>query len=352
MPVVYCLCMKALKSAVLFVITLAIAAAAPMAAYADTKPIFKVSGGNVFAGGWFNTGATSCNPATNYQAPTFNPASNQYKGGILGFANGRTGSSVDFGALAMGLIQGDPSNSYGFYSGAGPAFGTLSFANISTYGTNNYWGGYLAGASQQLHCIPDYYTTKQNNPTPLNGTFNLNNLASGQYLTSGSLVDVTSGGAATIAAGTDLTVFVNGNAVISNNISYASGYDADHVPKLALVVKGNVYIEPNVTQMDGLYIAQPSSGTTGGSFWTCHDGGTTTNPDGYYIESKCGNKLTINGAVIAKEIDLVRTNGDVSGDSAEVINYNPSMVIGGQFFNPTPAQNPPIDSLISLPPIF
>ena len=54
----------------------------------------------------------------------------------------------------------------------------------------------------------------------------------------------------------------------------------------------------------------------------------------------------------AKEIDLVRTNGDVSGDSAEVINYNPSMVIGGQFFNPTPAQNPPIDSLISLPPIF
>ena len=69
-------------------------------AYADTKPYFKVFGGDVFAGGWFNSAATSCNPAdtTSYQAPTFNPNQNLNEGGILAFANGRTGASSDFGA--------------------------------------------------------------------------------------------------------------------------------------------------------------------------------------------------------------------------------------------------------------
>ena len=338
-------------------------------AYADTKPYIKVFGGDVFAGGWFNSGTASCSTTSaSYQAPTFNPLNNQFRGGILAFANGRHGASVDFGALAMGLIQGDPANSYGFYTGQTSSINTLSFANANTGVSSNYWGGYLAGATQQTHCIPDYFGTKQNTspastPTPGGTSFNVGSLAKGQYLApSGMTSDITAGGPATIAAGNSVTVFIDGNAYISHNIVYdSSSYTVDNVPKFALVVKGSIFIDPSVTQVDGLYIAQPSSTGAGGSLWTCHDGSTSP-PDGYWVYSNCNSKLTINGAIIAKQVDFMRINGDLSAapdneastsnNIAETINYIPAMVIGGPFFNLPPNQNPKIDSLISLPPVF
>ncbi len=332
-------------------------------AYADTKPYIKVYGGDVFAGGWFNNTGTACSSAAAaYQAPTFSPLANQYKGGILAFATSdRKGSSVDFGALAMGLIQGDNPNQYGFYSGQTANVSGLSFANTNNVSAG-YWGGYLAGASQQTHCLPDYFGTKQNSgsstpaPTPGGSSFNIGALPSGkQYLApAGTTSDVTAGGDATVANGTAITVFVNGNAYISHNITYQAGYTADNIPKFALVVKGNIYIDPAVSRIDGLYIAQPSSGTSDGNVWTCHDGSNTT-PDGYWIRTNCGSRLNINGALIAKQVNLLRISGDIGDNNsnpAEVINYIPAMVLGGAFFNQPPNQNPRINGLISLPPVF
>lgn len=344
----------------------------PMGALADTKPYFKVFGGDVFAGGWFNSGATSCSVSdSNYQAPTYAPLTDQYKGGILAFAtSARLGASTDFGAIAMGLIEGDSGKQYGFYTG-GSGTSTLSFANSNDAIGSNYWGGYWAGATQQTHCLPDYYATKQSSPTNLGTAANLNlsSLSSSQYIVTptGASVSLTAGSG--IAKNADITLFVNGNAYISGNIVYAAGYTADEVPKLAIVARGEIYIDPLVTQMDGLYIAQPGS-SSGGGVWTCHDG-TNTIPDGYWVRSNCGsgggggsctNKLTINGAVIAKQVMFLRTNGDLAGAPAnetnsscnisEIINYIPAMVIGGAFFNPPNSPTPNIDSLISLPPVF
>ncbi|MBI1952348.1 hypothetical protein HYS42_01330, partial [Candidatus Saccharibacteria bacterium] len=167
-------------------------------AYADTKPYFKGFGADVFAGGWFNSGATSCSSSdtTTYQAPTFNPNQNLERGGILAYANGRIGASSDFGAFAMGLIQGDAANSYGFYTGQTDSINTLSFANANTGISANYWGGFLAGPVQQIHCIPDYFTTKQVAPIPTPGgvSFNVGSFADGQYLAPAGLTSDISAG--------------------------------------------------------------------------------------------------------------------------------------------------------------
>lgn len=364
--------MKTLKSASLLLAIFTYFIASSSMVLADTRPYFKVFGSDVFAGGWFNSAATSCTTSdSNYQAPTFNPLANQYKGGILAFATTRHGASSDFGAFAMGLIQGDPVNSYGFYTGQTSGVSGLSFANANTGVSSNYWGGYLAGATPQIHCMPDYFGTKQNksptpSPTPGGTSFNVGTLPSGfQYLApAGQTSDIVAGADATIAAGTNVTVFIDGNAYISHNIRYAGSYTTDNVPKLAVVVKGNILVSPGVTQIDGLYIAQPSASAVGttGSFWTCHDS-TNTTPDGYWVYANCGSKLTMSGAIIAKQINLMRINGDLSAapdnettgspNIAESINYVPAMVIGGPFFTQTSNNlSPKINSLISLPPIF
>lgn len=336
----------------------------PGVVYADAKPYFKAFGGDVSAGGWINSGASSCSTADpNYQAPTFSPIANQYRGGILTYANStRHGSSTDFGAYALGLIEGSSGSEYGFFSGPSGT-NTLSFSNTNN-ASGNYWGGYWAGATPQVHCITDYYGTKQNSPTNLGtaASISIGNLSSGQYIVTpvGASVDITSA-SGTIANGRAITLFVNGNAYITKNVRYTSGYNTDNVPKLAVIAKGEIYIDPSVDRIDGLYIAQPTSGATGGNIWTCHDG-TNTSPDGYWVGSNCDNQLVINGALIAKQVVFLRVNGDLASapnnessngnNIAEVINYTPSMVIGGSFFNPAASQVPTINSLISLPPVF
>lgn len=332
----------------------------PATALADTKTYFKVFSGDVFAGGWFDSGASSCSTSDpNYKIAT---SSNRFPGGILAFSTAsRQGASTNLGGFAMGLIEGQASPQFGFFtSNTGHNLATFSNTNSDS----GSWGGVFAGDTPQLHCIPDYYTTKQNNPTNL-GTANAVDLASlnsKQYIVTptGASVNL-SAAATTIAVDKKITLFVNGNAYIGSDIKYAANYNADNAPKLTIVVKGNIYIDPAVAQIDGFYIAQPTGGSQNGSIWTCHDA-TTTSPDGYWIGSNCNNKLTVNGALSAKEIVFVRTKGDLasapanetsgSNNIAEVINYVPSAVVNGPFFNPSASQSLKIDSVISLPPVF
>jgi len=333
-------------------------------ALADSRPYFRAYGADIFSGGWFNSGANSCSPAAStFQAPTYSGLTNLYKGGIMTYAkNNGGGAGSQFGAEALGLIEGNNGSEplYGFTSGSG-GYNKLSFANSSSLSVTNFWGGFWEGsdAHQASHCLPDYFGTKQNSPKPWSGS--LSAAASGQY-SSGSLTLSTD----TISAGKNITIFVSGDVYISGTgITYASGYTADNVPKFALVVKGNIYIAPTVTRMDGLYIAQPdtTNDTTinnSGVIWTCHDSTTTVPPD-TYVRSNCGSKLTINGSIIAKQVAFLRIGGDLagagpnepagSGNIAEVINYSPEMVIGGGFFNSV-SSGYKIESLISLPPVF
>jgi hypothetical protein len=281
-----------------------------------------------------------------------------------------SGAASEFGAISLGLIEGNSGagEPYGYATG-NSGYNKLSFANFSSLSATNFWGGFFEGsnAHQAVHCLPDYFGTKQSAPQSIDGVPNAGGLASGQYLVKpNGLLSVSSG--SPVDKGKNITIFVNGNVLITNNIIYAnrSTYTADSAPKFALVVKGSIYVASNVSQLDGLYIAQPDPAAANvtkadtGVVWTCYQPGVDV-ISAQYVSANCRSKLTFNGAVVAKQVNLLRANGDVgaagagegagSGNIGEVFNFTPEMVTGGGFFNP-PGGKYKIESLVSLPPVF
>lgn len=360
----------------------------PLKVGATTKSYFKAFGADVMTGGWFiNNGSCDTSTTSNYQDPNYFNAATGFtadnrSGGILSYAkedgsgNSAGGASSQYAAFAGGSIEGSDPSFYGFYSaGSRAAAGStarnaLTFSN--TGASSSYWGGQYEGSVRQSNCVPNYYSKVPTNPPPP-AIGNLSSAtATGTYSASagaGTTFSLTTADV-NIAAGTRVTIFVNGNVFIGNNIRYTLDKESN-VPKFALVVKGSIYIAAGVTQLDGLYIAQPASNSDqtvqndDGDIWTCHPNNTA--PLLYTDVGNCTTKLTINGALIAKQVNFMRTNGDIgsagtsedtlsnaqgSSNIAETINYTPAMEIGGPFFNPPTPSSLPIDSLISLPPIF
>jgi hypothetical protein len=171
-------------------------------------------------------------------------------------------------------------------------------------------------------------------------------------------------------------VYVNGNIFIDRNILYdtAARTTTNDIPFFALIVKGNIYIGPGVSRLDGLYIAQPTAPDTptNGRIYTC-----APSAGSYYtiatVYDNCQRQLVVNGALIAQQVKFMRTifslnqggareaptdfaNG-TGTKAAEVINYTPEMYLA-----PSPLINPnassaasgiqPYDAIFSLPPVF
>ncbi|HEX5395399.1 MAG TPA: hypothetical protein VFW52_03565 [Candidatus Saccharimonadales bacterium] len=306
-------------------------------AIADTKPYFITQYGGPFAGGAFKDSAGLC--STNYQTPYSASPANYFQGAIMAFGTvsaptTRSGAHSEQDAFALGKIEGNGAKQYGLYSGiSGNNALSFSNSNTSSPSISDFWGGNLEGLLSYSHCIPDYYGTKSGSATQS---------LSGSQTISGR----------TIAAGGKQLIFVNGNVFINGDIQYAA-HDSSNIPKFALVVKGNIYISPDVHQLDGWYIAQPN-GAAGGEIWTCHDG--TNKPTDQWMRDKCDdNRLTVNGAITAAHVYLGRISGNLGSAPAETVNFTPEMVLGGPFFDETSAGSDStgaIQSLISLPPIF
>lgn len=344
-------------------------------ALADSRPYFRVYNGDVTAGGWFNNGQVACDPtarSSTYQAPTYTNSSNLLKGGIMAYGkynsstNLSSGAGSQFGAFALGEVQGQSTGEpYGFSTDVS-GYNHLTFANQSTMTATNYWGGFMEGATPQTHCIPDYFSTKQSSPQAYASSSIDVDVANNQYLISPGAANaiINSGNKQVRSDGERVTIFVDGNAYIANNIIYASGYNANTVPKFALVARGSIFIDPSVTRLDGLYIAQPKADNSAGEIWTCHEN-TATAPTYADVSSKCRKQLVFNGSVISARLNLVRIQVDQNGgidtatpneastsaNIAEVFNYQPEMVIGGAYFN-QPASGSTIQSIINLPPVF
>lgn len=340
-----------------------------------TKPYFKTFGSDVFIGGAFNADISNSNCTNNYQSPASTSPSDPDAGGIFALArdsgSGYVGASGQYGVFGLGDIQGDSSGN-GFYSGSaqgasvGHSYST--FANTSS----SSWGGSFEGNVPQSNCIPDYYDKlstytsvsnwNQNNATPSDDVYKATAPTGSPYTLINQDISVRNG--------RSVTIYVNGNVYINHNIIYSLN-TVDDVPKFALVVKGSIFIDAGVTQLDGLYIAQPAGtdlSADDGDIWTCHG---STNDQVLYnnpaLISECDKKLTVNGALIAKQVNLTRDQGDIgsastaedglsvaqgSNNIAEVINYMPTMIMGGPFFNPETVNNYKVESLISLPPVF
>jgi hypothetical protein len=366
--------------ALILILSLMLAPAVPAFA---AKPYFKTYGSDVMTGGWFASGNTcSTSTLSPYQDPTKTPG-NDFTGGILAFANSiggsgkpASGASSQYGAFSLGKIDGDTTY-HGFYSAGADGSSTkvdyLTFANTDS--GRAPWGGLFEGSVRQGNCVPDYYGQMPATATPTSFSLNtLIGLGNDSYKVSASGTNYSlTGGPVTIPAGKHINIYVNGSVYIGSNIFYDGTSTADNVPKLRIVAKGNIYIDPSVTNLDGWYVAQPAGAVVNaddGDIWTCH-ANDQLSPLDTFILSNCNNQLVINGALTAKHVNLVRLKGDVTtanssedawkglglppGNVAEIINYTPAMVIGGGFLDTSSSSGggaQPFDSLISLPPVF
>ncbi len=294
------------------------------------KPYSKVYGGDVAVGGGFGTGCAVDGEAS---LIGFNRGSNPF-----------TGSGTQLAAFALGqiLTYSDAQVS----SPDNPR--TLSFANTGSGYASSAYGGDLG--TSYATCAPDFFARAT-------GTQTGNIVIAGRNL----------------GMPQRQTIYVDGNAFITGNITTANGnYNSvDHIPAFRLIVRGNIYVEPGVTQLSGLYVAQPNptSPDTTGRFYSCGSqtwaaGHTPAYvPNATDMNGPCANPLTVIGAVAADRVKLTRTRGTVSQSAtseryntaypagqgpAETFIYSPDVWLGGALGSPNDAY----DSINVLAPLL
>jgi hypothetical protein len=239
------------------------------------------------------------------------------------------GSWGEYGVMATGVIRGIGSGSA--FAGRGLAYSTAcSFtfltianatnANCRTTPAANF-GGYRTGRT--LPDVAARYPVASATAT-IGGTQSISNL-SGVYQTSGALT-LTGGSlplGRTIVINTyDVTTRTYKDVTIAGDITYAGGLitSNNQIPQL-VIIGGNINIQSGVRQVDSWLIAS-------GTLNTCSNIVRTA-----ITINTCNTLLTMNGPVMAKEVQLWRTagsgNGDASGDPAEVFNLRPDAYLWG-----------------------
>lgn len=115
------------------------------------------------------------------------------------------------------------------------------------------------------------------------------------YIVSG---DLSTQGAWSIPQGNSVVIFVTGNLTINGNITLVGK------SFLGFVVSGNITVNPAVTNMDGVFIN-----------------------NGTFDSGSGATQLTVNGTVVAGNIDLGRDMG-ANNDTTpgEVFNYSPKLL--------------------------
>ena len=114
------------------------------------------------------------------------------------------------------------------------------------------------------------------------------------------------------------TLYVEGDVLISENIIQSGGrwYDPSQIGYLSIIVKGNIDIDPDVTEINALLVAYPKVDTAGnivdGRIRTCWDPVLTdpASPPDIHFHT-CGRQLVVNGALIAEKVLFGRVHASV-----------------------------------------
>jgi hypothetical protein len=303
------------------------------------KPYFQIFNGDVSAGSGFST--NSCAP-TNARVRGF------------GRVNGSdySGAGSQLGVHARGQIEEFFSASLRTVSPSPPK--GISFANKGNVVANSTYGG----GSEDNFCIPNYWANVPAS-TNLGNIFSVNGPGDGTFLSSPGA------GTATLLGSNNVrgkkVVYVNGDLRIMGDVLYGGGTwgTLANIPNLYVIVRGNIYIDPSVSQLDGVYMAIPSASPASGHFYTCGLGGGA--PSAIVVTSVCeNNRLTINGQIIARQIHLLRItdslrdssprNLSTSSRAAEIFIESPEVWLSAPV-------NPIIDttsyeSISNLPPVL
>ena len=310
------------------------------------KPYIKAFGSDIIAG----ISAT----CTNWGGPT------PKESGVYGFYSGNKGASAQLGIISLGPIMEFESHSL---NSPGDS---LKFANTVV----------TKGQFATPHACPvDYFADYD--PSLTNVGQNVANWPTGvrEHVGTGHLPNSAANGQKNSA--TKTVVYRDGDVYIDFNIRYmnsGSWNSIGNMQSITLIVRGDVYIRDNVSNIDANIIVQPRVDGTGGIIYTCTDSnGALKNANDLYDE--CNNQLTINGAVVAKTIKWQRTFGsrkdattgeqpsDALGSctintgiqssgvcAGEVVNFTPEVYMGGGVSNGR--EKFQTDAISILPPIL
>ncbi len=295
----------------------------------STAPYFRVYGGDVVVGrGFYEAESCVSNPDAKIQAFT-RSVNGRYAGAGSQFAASATNVIEQFLTASMH----NPSLSNEVRSPNGLGFGNTGSSS-----------GKDAGAYSG--CIQDYFDWVTNT-----------------YSGPGKAQAASSIGNVVVGSGDPVILYRDGDVHINGNITFNTATNRDSlekIPSFILIVRGNITIAPGVTQLDGVYIAQPQNGNPdSGQIDTCVPG-----PVG------CTNQLVVNGAFAANNVKLNRIHGDVASadpneagtiqplpanqtNIAEVFNFTPEILLGLTSLNTgtTPTMGR-YDSIVGLPPIL
>lgn len=202
----------------------------------------------------------------------------------------------------------------------------LSYANTGNaqVDCNGLKGLQPAGLSKNLSKPSKPASTKS-----LSGNVDLTTLQSGSYYRNGDLVINDS----ILMPGQHITIFVNGDVTISGHISANWGYKyskLSEIPSFTIRAK-NIKVEPWVTLITGTYVAK-------GRFESCNGAQDKSADLGMRPDSKCQQKLKVNGAIVSENSPIFRRTfgaGNLQEDNqwetdrisstAEWINYTPNL---------------------------
>jgi hypothetical protein len=298
------------------------------------KPTVGINGGDAITGQAFASGGScALNSGSLASIATWNTNATPYVGG-----------GTTLAAYAPGRITGFATAKVTPRAGATPPR-ALAYANTSGTG-EDYGGGFLSNS-----CTPDY-TSLMPPEAASNGLVagTIGSALSGSY----SMASTAIASPIVISQGTVKVVYINGNLIIGSNINYANrgGWTTTtDIPGVKFIVRGNIYINSNVTNLDGIYIAQPTNATTG-NIYTCTTGASPIAQSAINYFDTCNTQLTVNGVFIAKKIHFLRTYGSSSqGRNAEQFNYLPELWLAKWPADATGTASP-YDSISGLPPVL
>lgn len=304
------------------------------------KPYIRTYGADTIAGGGFGTNCTINSGAQRPRILSFlrpikdhqPPSSADPRGEV----SNKSGSGSQLAAIALGDVKGFTSASLRNTLPQAPS--GLTFANtapgqdnIDINSDNPLLGGKMKGDGG---CMPDYFASTQfpKDSEKKQTSSDTSQIDAGNLLAEGQTLRNISGNKLSLISSSPLTgqdrhtVFVDGDVAINSNITYDTNYGTgiQNIPSFTLVVKGNIYVDQSVTQLDGLYIAQPDGNrSNSGRIYTCAKGGNPVISSPTAIYNECGGandsadnsrQLRVNGAFLAQRVVLNRVTHSI-GDS-------------------------------------
>lgn len=268
------------------------------------------------------------------------------------FYNGDAEAGASFDCTVSSIANGDISafGNAATGTGSGSQIGAFAPGSVEGFNTAQRTGSVGSLTLDSLgsgFCMPDYaslFELPATQPEIITGPYTM--------------------AATNWGIGARKDILVRGDVYISGNITYdpTAPWNAATIPAFRIIsLGGNIYIDPSVTALDGLYVAVPSSAGVGGYIFTCaSSSGPLTSAQ---VAAQCGNQLVVTGAMAAKQVKLLRTYGDV-GASTNAGDQDPysagnraseRFIFTPELWLPRQASTPPagyqFDAIANLPPV-